>query len=148
MTAQYSGDVNIEYGGTFFDLSNWQYGYVSAVRVTDLDSAIGFRGAVHVEKIVINGVDDPERVANALRSCGWTSDDVSPDTDEGKHQIADALMCYGYYDPDDNHFEPSSITIQCEEDGPMEHDGWKADYRLPDGEDLREHIESKYVDLA
>jgi hypothetical protein len=66
----FSGDVNLEYGGTFIDLSTFMDGYCSAVKLTDLDSACGFTGAVMVEHVVINGTTDRERVRAALRCCG------------------------------------------------------------------------------
>jgi hypothetical protein len=50
----FSGDVNLEHGGEFIDLSTWAYGYCSAVRITDLDSACGFTGAVMIEHLVID----------------------------------------------------------------------------------------------
>ena len=72
MTAkwEYTGDVNLEYGGTFYqiDPQEWEWGYCTAVRVTDIDSAIGFDGAVMVEHITV--LTDKAKWADALDCCG------------------------------------------------------------------------------
>lgn len=130
----YNGDVNLEHGGGFFDLSDWKWGYCNAVRVTDLDSACGFRGAVLIEHVTVNGCDDPKRIRRALESVGgvrslgarnWKAiGDSSTIKANLRHAIADALMGYGFFDVE------SSETVQLEPDGPMTFDGRKADKRL------------------
>ncbi len=139
---QYIGDVNIEYGGTFFDTSDWQDGYVSAIRVTDLDSACGFDGAVMIEKIVIL-IDDDETNRKACECYGWIRSEVDLNTDAGKLQLADAVMSYGHYDPDNNYYEPSNEVIQTQDDGPMSFDGWKATKRVH-SDNLLGYIKAKY----
>lgn len=74
----YSGDCNPEYGGAWFDLSTWTWGYVDCVRVTDLDSGCGFRGAVMIEKITVYGMDDRDRIKEAVRACGGFDDEHYP----------------------------------------------------------------------
>src|SRR5687768_8454866 len=125
----FSGDVNLEYGGSFIDLSTWDDGYCSAVRVTDLDSGCGFTGAVMIEHVVINGTTDPERIRQALESCGGAmfrgrrGRVVPPEQIKQalRHQIADALLSYGYSDPDDawdGYRTHHTEILQLENDGP------------------------------
>ena len=151
---EYTGDVSLEYGGTFIDLSTWSDGYCSAVRVTDLDSGCGFTGAVLIEHVTINGTDDPERIRKAIKCIGGLSarnwhaignrDTIKQNL---RFAIADALLSYGHYDPNDswnNYRSHYSETVQLEPDGPMEFDGWKADKRLH-GSDLRAYVESVHL---
>ena len=154
MTYDYCGDVNLEYGGLFIDLSTWGDGYCSAVRVTDLDSACGFDGAVMVEHIVILGVDDAERIRTALASCGglcarnWHAiGDKATIKHNLRHAIADALASYGYFDPDDSwngYRSYHTEILQCEADGPMVFDGWKADKRITNTT-LEEYVQSVHL---
>jgi len=152
----YNGDVNLEYGGAFIDLSTWDDGYCSAVRVTDLDSACGFTGACMIEHIVILGTDNSKRIKDALRCIGgieslgirnWKFTGASDVKQCIRHAIADALMCYGSFDPDDSWDSYQSFhteIVQMEQDGPMVFDGWKADKRLHNT-DLREYVESVHL---
>jgi len=136
----FSGDVNLTYGGAFVDLSTWSQGYCVAVRVTDLDSACGFRGAVLIEHVVINGTTDSKRIREALRCVGglsarnWHAIGRRETIKENlRHAIADALMSYGYTDPDDSWDGYASFhteLVQMEPDGPMAFDGWRADRRI------------------
>lgn len=95
----YIGDVNIEHGGTFFDLSNWGYGYVDALRIIDLDSAAGIDQTAYAERVTIL-VDDHDDVKNALACYGQTFADLRklPDSHARKLLIANACLDYGYYD--------------------------------------------------
>ncbi len=145
---EYFGDVNLEYGGIFFDLSEYKYGYVSAVRVTDLDSGCGFSGAVMVEHITILGFDDAKRVAESLKCTGQLMDRalIVP-VDESDREtiliIAESLASYGHYDSDDswdNYATHHTEIIQCDPDGEMEYDGWKADHRLSEDETIEEYV--------
>lgn len=138
---QYIGDVNIEYGGTFFDLTEWKHGYVDALRVTDLDSGCGFDGAVLIEKITIL-VDDEKTNKQACECCGFKFDDLDLSTDAGKLQLADAVMSFGRYDPANEYYEPQNEVVQTQDNGPMQFDGWTATKRVL-SENLRGYIESK-----
>ncbi len=150
----YSGDVNLEYGGAFIDLSTWDDGYCSAVRVTDLDSGCGFTGAVMIEHIVINGTTDSNRIRQALECIGGLSarnwhaigrrETIKANL---RHAIADALMSYGYTDPDDAWDGYDSFhteIVQMEPDGPMRFNGWKADKRLRGG-DLEGYVKAVHL---
>lgn len=135
---EYCGDVNLEHGGAYIDLSTWDDGYCSAVRVTDLDSACGFTGAVLIEHVVINGTTDSASIRQALRSCGydWSNWHRVPAAERKRnlrHALADALMSYGFTDPDDSwdgYQSHHTEVVQLETDGPMSFDGWKADRRV------------------
>jgi hypothetical protein len=144
-TFEYSGDVNLERGGSFIDLSTWDDGYCTAVCVTDLDSGCGFTGACLIEHVVINGTDNPERLREAMRSCGCSARGMSKEG--ARLMLADALTSYGYTDPDDswdNHQSHHTEIVQMEADGPMVFDGWTADKRL-NGTGLREYVESVHL---
>lgn len=134
----YTGDVNPEYGGVWFDLEPYErgWGYFNAVRVEDLDGACGFRGAVLIERLSIHVPDQRSRIQDALECCGMTEDDIEGNLVE----LAYALMMYGCTD-----IEQPTETLQLDADGPMEFDGWKADRKQPKG-DLRGYIEAKWLD--
>lgn len=148
---EYMGDVNLEYGGSFIDLSTWDDGYCSAVRVTDLDSGCGFTGAVLIEHVVINGTTDKERIRQAMHGSDYhhRPPTVSPEDHKKnvRHMIAEALLSYGHYDMDDSwdsYRSHHTEVLQLEQDGPMEFDGWKADKRLHNT-DLRDYVESVHL---
>lgn len=156
----YIGDVNLEYGGTFFDLSSWSHGYVPALRVTDLDSGCGFTGAVAVERLTIClDCADLDDIQSAIDSCDMRqrikgqsrsdSEKMDPnvvkamiDSDPSvgtKLEIAYCFMSYGLYDPVSDMSGPHRWVIQCDSDvdyAPMEFDGWKASVRLSEDQDL------------
>jgi len=143
----YSGDGNLEYGGLFVDLSTFDEGYCNAVRVTDLNSACGFRGAVLIEHVVIHGTKDAQRIRQALRCCGM-SRFRGMSKEAMRHAIADALCSYGYCDPDDswdNYASYHSEVVQMEANGPMRFDGWRADKRLR-GTTLEAYVQSVHLD--
>ncbi len=141
----YCGDVNLEYGGSFIDLSTWGDGYCTAVRVTDLDSGCGFTGAVLIEHVVINGTTQSKRLREAMKSCGCSAKGMTKES--ARHMLAEALMSYGYTDPNDSWDGYSSHhteVVQCEADGPMKFDGWKADKRIA-GTTLEEYVKSVHL---
>lgn len=154
MSYEYSGDINLDYGGIFIDLDTFMDGYCTAVRVTDLDSGCGFAGAVMIEHIVINGTTDGKCIAESLRFCGPDIDDTILTTLEAlphdplslgmlydhlqdknytipeiQHLLAESLASYGHYDPDDS-WDSYREIVQCEPDGPMTFYGWQVDKRL------------------
>jgi len=158
----YVGDVNPECGGVWMNLEGWEHGYCEAVRVEDLDGGCGFRGAVLIERLTVLFMDEDHRVREAFGCCGiepsykWCGEDEGmimtdpdPATDAGKLIIAEALLSYGHYDPDDNGgFGKSSETIQLDTDSdyaPMEHDGWKAKFRAGDDFDLAGYVEKGWL---
>lgn len=139
---QYVGDINIEYGGTFFNLSDdWKNGYVSAVRVTDLDSSCGFDGAVLIEKITIL-LDSEEQNAQACSSCGFDYKGLNLWDQNDRLRLADSLMWYGRFDPANEYCEPQYEVVQTQSDGPMSFDGWKATKRVL-SDNLEGYVRSK-----
>lgn len=60
----YVGDVSIEHGGTWFNLSTWDHGYIPFLRVEDINDYA--EGAVALTQGTIYGTDDREVMADAL----------------------------------------------------------------------------------
>ena len=137
----YIGDINLEYGGLFINLDDWQWGYVQCVRVTDLDSACGFTGAVMIEHIVALIPDNKDKMLQCFSVLGLDKLTAKTSKDR-KIQMIDAIISYGYYDPDDswdNYHTGYTSIVQCENDkdyAPMSYDGWKAEHRLTKEEEL------------
>ena len=145
----YIGDVSLEHGGTFYDLSEWKYGYVNALRVTDLDSGCGFNGAVMVERLTII-TDNPDVIKSARECCGFETPGSLPGRTSADRKliIADCVMHYGHYDIVSDFMGDHRLIIQTESDewdgyNPMEFDGWKADVRLAECQDLFEYLQAE-----
>ena len=144
----YQGDNNLEHGGTFFDLSDWKHGYVNIVEVTDLDSAIGFAGAMLIEARTVS-VDDKRRWSESLGVIGATLEDNDDINDNGRAHyrkgskawrmcLVYALSVYGYYDTE------RSEAVQPERDCPVKYDGWEAT-RI---RSLRSYVRREFLGLA
>lgn len=146
---KYMGDVNLEYGGTFYDFSTWKYGYVDAVEVVDLDSACGFTGAVMIERKTINVKRKPEQMQSALSTIGANMLPNGDVDDNGRvihkrtaaHQFIQTYACqsYGYLDCDDH------VVLQLERDGPMQFDGWEAKKRLRGNHKLKNYVRREFL---
>lgn len=96
---EYIGDVNLVYGGAFFDLGDARHGYVTAVRVTNLDDAIGADGLILVEVVYLYALYDRESICRALSTCGMKVADLRGRGRENiLIMIADAQLAYGCYD--------------------------------------------------
>lgn len=210
----YIGDCNVEYGGMFFDVSNWRSGYVDVLRITDLSGAVGATGMVLLEKLTTYPGEfethwtqsddcvevykfDRDKVDSALQCCGWLEPEVRvlelddkwkticedanwiytdyqgrirlahnvPEAtrkildeefgvtipprynlpnmggDRPAHEtwqmlIAEALVSYGYHDPDSDYRSPDTYIVQTETDGIQEFDGWTVDETLEEDQDL------------
>lgn len=147
---KYQGDMSLAYGGYFFDFSEWKHGYVPCVEVIDLDSAVGFTGAVHIEhKTVL--IDRPKKqLAQALDVVGASFlpngdiDDngrtIKKNTSSYRVILAYACCAYGHYDQDDG-----SETLQLERDGPMQFDGWHAEKRLRANASLENYVRRHHL---
>ena len=111
----YSGDVNLEHGGTYFkiDPRDWdEYGYCSAVRVQPCSDAGAQSNAWWIESFtVLNPKGDD--LKSILSFCGWSiaengaiMDSYSGDivakagTQAFRHCVAEACVGYGKYDKD------------------------------------------------
>ena len=131
----YIGDCDLYNGGIYIDLSNWDsYGYANAVEVVDLDSAIGFTGAVAIHPMTINKSEASE-LPSILSVVG-----DKPENNPSPLDIAYACFAYGKYD-DDRSYE----TLQLQRDGEMEFQGWTAERRVRSNFNLRKYVESQYL---
>jgi len=146
----YIGDVNLEHGGMFFNLEDWQYGYVSVLEVIDLGSATGFDGAYLVEHKTVY-IDQLDKNKSALECSGW---DKLPGrtSDSRKMALAEAVCRYGYYDPDDSwdnyRARATSVYVyqeytEDEEDYDNNRDGWDVNGIIPDEVDLLDFLEDE-----
>lgn len=99
----YVGDVNIEYGGKWYNPADLKHGLVECLEVIDLDSAAGIDNTLLVIDGTIYIPDSKEDRMSALRCIGQ---DTIPDLDtaQGKAMLIDA--CHAYYGT-----EPSSDFI-------------------------------------
>lgn len=145
---QYTGDVDLRYGGAYFDLSEWRWGYVNAVTVTDLDSATGATGCYLIQRRSIpvgaGWSKDKDNMRRILRHYG-----VEPlailrarGLKNQRLLIAEAALAYGYSDPaDDRHPANDVLAIGADADG----DGWLISKRLRANVNLRKYVERHYV---
>jgi len=136
MAYQWYGDMNPENGGAFYDLSVLEDGgdYVPCIKITDLNSAIGFDGAIMIEQGSIYIPPEIAKRKNALDVIG-EGDNLSPTP----LQLAEGFDAYGGMDRD---IYNGLVTLQLQPDGDMSFDGWKADKRMTTG--LKAYIESVY----
>lgn len=151
---EYHGDENVEYGGLFVkcDYSDFKYGYLECIRVTDLDSACGFTNAVLIEAITV--VKDRKRLRKAVESCGITPAQSRQAYRTGGRKAymmlcADALASYGHYDPSQQPAyvwgDRPHIEIILTKPGKMKFEGWKAS-KVVQAKDLKGYILKKWCD--
>jgi len=142
----YSGDVNVEYGGQWIDLDDWEYGYAKCVRVTDLDNGCGAVGMVAIEHVTI--LLDKGKWEESLHACGLSVADILNMVPEiRQHALAECLLQYGHYDPDDawdGYARHWTEIIQTEQDEPMEWEGLRAEKRVYT-ENLEGYIVAKHL---
>ena len=93
----YNGDINLQCGGFFYRLGNWQHGYVDCVRVTPCSDAGAQSNAFWIEALTVIIPADDEAIKDVLSICGYHPDELTGV--ERKHRIVDACMAYGRYDP-------------------------------------------------
>ena len=95
----YFGDVNIEHGGTFFDMDEFSYGTVPAIEVTSYDDD---NIAVRSTSVI---VDNEDILKEGMKLCGYDGD-ISELT---KEEIC--LYCFHYhFDVDTTLLIEESIT--------------------------------------
>ena len=134
---RYSGDINLEYGGFFYNMENWEEnGYADAVRVTDLDSACGFTGGVLIERVTVLRPDTPEEMKSCLETCGWENEKIT------REMEIEACLSYGKYDPAFDMFSPTNETVTTDPDS-WEYDGWKAEKHV-DCADLLGYVHAEW----
>lgn len=140
----YFGDINAEHGGKWIrDRGE----YADIYEITDLDSAMGFDGAVMIERKSVGFysrslAENKRRLKSALGSWGL-SVSMIPNQIKGRAKqravIWEAMSEYGYGDSE------VIETLQLRADGPMGFEGWKADRRQPKG-DIGGYVMAKYLD--
>ena len=148
---KYQGDVNLQHGGTFYDFSDWQYGYVSAVEVTNLDSAAGFTGAVLIEPMSIVIERSAEQLAQALSLIGaklLPNGDIDDNGSIIKRRTAAHRFCIAYacqsYGYADRETENSEI-LQLDREAPMAKEGWTATKRLRANASLENYVRRNFL---
>lgn len=131
MRLHYSGDRNIEYGGVFYSLKTWKWGYVNAVRVTPCSDAGGPDNCFWVERLTVNIRTMAPELDNILNTCGYSLQgfkDQKLTRAQIRHLMVDAHIAYGAYDID------SSMTVKHGKDSdPYRRPGWDAEgFKNPD----------------
>ena len=146
MAWHYNGDINVEYGGSWVNLDNWEHDYCECVRVTDLDSGCGATGMVMIEHVVI--LLNKDKWIDALNCCGLSVGELlAMDSDSRKLCLADCLLSYGFYDPDESwngYSRHWCEVIQTEQNEPLNQEGFKATKRVY-CDNLRGYIESEHI---
>lgn len=95
----YSGDVNLEHGGVFYDLSNWSHGYASAYRVVPCSDAGGPDNEFWIEELTVNRQFGRKEITQALDCIGMQGTKYEALTRARQaHVLFDALLSYGRYD--------------------------------------------------
>lgn len=98
----YSGDKNPDYGGFWYKLDNWGFGFADFVRIAPCSDAGGPDNWYWVETGTIHGLDDAIKAADAIKTCGYQDLIKESSTARKKHLLIDAYMSYGHYDIDIN----------------------------------------------
>lgn len=95
----YSGDISIENGGTFYDLSNWHsMGYATALRVVPCSDAGGPDNEFWLEELTVNRQYD-DKVRSAIDTIGMRFDHYENKSKaQQAHILFDACLSYGFYD--------------------------------------------------
>lgn len=103
MRLHYSGDINIEYGGMFYTLKDWKWGYVNVVRVTPCSDAGGPDNCFWVDRLTVN-IREGEKLRPIIETMGhvgnpeWHDKGMTPA--QWCHYLVDAHVAYGAYDTD------------------------------------------------
>ncbi len=127
----YSGDMNLENGGTFFHIApdDFANGYCDAVRVTPCSDGGGQENAWWVEALTLLIPDSHAEMQSVLSVCGWRVDScdgphkgaivdhcgdvvAKKGTAAFRRVVAEACLTYGKYDPMNCYPEASSVAVQ------------------------------------
>lgn len=143
---KYSGDVNLQYGGVFWNPEGAQFDSVEAVRITPCSDAGGPDNIFWIERLSVNLPDDDHTIADVLSICGYSFDGYKGYTKaERLSMLVDACIAYGKYDTQDGE------TVKIGKDDPFFTDTrgeWKAfrvDTQLRGGSSLRNYVKRKYL---
>ena len=94
----YMGDMSLEFGGWFFDLSDIRHGYANVLAAEDLDSAAGVDWTYLVERrtvLLLKGKQFKRAVDSGI---GWGAYKNIPAGESRLIAAIDACMSYGQYD--------------------------------------------------
>lgn len=140
-STHYYGDQNLEFGGVFFSLDNFQWGYAECVRITPV-SAVGAQyNAWWVEQGTIN-IPDDDRLQKALDCVGLDATYIAEQSKEVQQQLQiEACERYGLFERGD--YPDEVIQI-----GPK--DEYAREYVVPtrvlrEGTDLEKWIRRNYT---
>jgi hypothetical protein len=146
MTYKYIGDMNLVNGGIFIEIPNsFDQDYAEVVKITDLNSAIGYYDATLIESgSIYMGGDWFERAASCIgakllddESIDDNGTILAPDT--LAHWLCQALAIDAYMGIESARTE----TVAFDADTPESFNGWKLDERLIDS-DLEKYVEEIY----
>ena len=101
MRFHYSGDVNIEHGGMFYNLDTFHWDFADAVRVTPCTDAGAADNCYWVEILTINIPTQPAKVNGALATIGLDEDylkDLTPS--QRRHLMVQCAESNGLCDVD------------------------------------------------
>ena len=107
MVWHYTGDLNIEHGGAFYSLENWDWGYAEYVRCTPCSDAGAADNCYWVDKGTVNfNFDKPEWVEDKFKSaldcCGMIIEEWRNLSEAAQHHTAfECLLSYGAYEKED-----------------------------------------------
>jgi hypothetical protein len=96
--AHYWGDVNPEYGGYFYDSTNFCWGYSMVVRITPCSDAGGPDNCWWIDVLTVNFPDDDSERYAILDACGIELRQLTPF--QRNCAMVDACLSYGKYDQD------------------------------------------------
>ena len=154
---QYTGDVNVSYGGLFVNLDGSQeHDYLDGIEVVDLESAAGADGLILIDFKTLLFFRDKKKIKEALACCGRSVSDLRG---RGKENVLMALACAkdscGHFDPwSDYHRRPDYFCLVYDY-GPFSDkstwDGWTVDkdetvkLHKEYGGDLDKYLEGEWL---
>lgn len=133
-----------KHGDLWLDLSDFEkFGdFMGCVKITDLDSAIGFEGAYLIERGSIYIPEDPAKRKAALECCGWENEkEITP------IMLAEAFDAYWGVE---RQSWAGEISIQTIKGGNMSFEGWTVDQDetirfQQSGLSIEDFIEANYL---
>lgn len=146
MAYKYIGDMNLFHGGMFIEIpDSFDQDYAEVVKITGLNSAIGYDDAFMIESgSIYMGGDWFKRAASCvgaqLLDDGSIDDNgtiLAPDT--LAHWLCQALAIDAYMGIESARVE----TVAFDADTPDTFDGWELDERVLDS-DLDKYVEENY----
>lgn len=141
---KYTGDVNIEYGGTFYSVSDIQWGYCNAVRVQPLSDAGGPDNQYSIERITINIPETRKSTEECIQEPKLLAifDSIETPADVRQAILIESALSYGHYEIDST--ENIQVGKRCEYTGHK--DGHShIDKFLRESCDLANYVKSNFL---